>query len=89
MKLSDYLGKYIYRDFPVDPPTDLDLARARRAGASWPVGETMWLEVVAVDSDRLVGRLDNYPVFTSAVAYGDLVTFDPADIIAVREAPAA
>jgi hypothetical protein len=44
-------------------------------------GETMWVKVVAVESRRLVGVLDNQPIGIPRLDLGDTVTFKRRHII--------
>jgi hypothetical protein len=52
--------------------------------------ERMWVEVLEVDGDRYVGRLDNEPTIVSDLKVDDRIRFGPEHVAALwREMPLA
>lgn len=50
-----------------------------------PTKEHMWVQVLEVKDDKLVGTLDNYPTLNTNVAYGDTLSFKVEEIEDVYE----
>ena len=71
------------------PGTMVKLLFAFGTGDPPPV-ERMWVEVLGVDGDRYLGRLDNEPRSIEDLKLGDPVRFGPQHVAAIwRDAPHA
>jgi uncharacterized protein YegJ (DUF2314 family) len=71
--LEKYLGLFVKRGFQVPPNDD---------GCEM---EWMWVEINRHHDGKLCGRLDNHPVYAADVSYGDLVTVQEDEIVAVMQ----
>jgi hypothetical protein len=72
--LTWFVGRLCKIGFDVNNPAHPDIAR-----------EHMWIAVEEVDGEKLRGRIDNDPFYTTEFACGDEVVFDRTDIEAVYE----
>jgi hypothetical protein len=50
-------------------------------------GERMWVEIVAVESGRYLGKLDNQPRYLGTLQIGDSVQFGPEHVAAIHVLP--
>ena len=73
--LTWFVGKHVKKKFA--------LLAAPRLGH--PTHERMWVKVLCVEDDVLVGTLDNDPICACGVAYGDEVRAAQHEIIGVVE----
>lgn len=66
--LKKYVGKFVKVAFPA-----IDLQGKRTT-------EHMWLKVHSTEKGKLVGVLDNIPIFKTEVKYGDTVRVKRSEI---------
>lgn len=82
-----FIGKYVKKQFTV---SDADLKVIRGAlgpGITAPSGEHMWVKISSVDGDKLVGTLDNDPIFAVHLLLGNTVRVSRDEIEEVIEPP--
>jgi len=66
---KDFVGRHVKLAFPADDPENPHIER-----------EHMWVKVMEVDGQRLIGKLDNDPLFVSWLEDGSEVSFGRQEV---------